>query len=483
MIAKPYFGLLPKLCFKFYAYCLSRTYPGHLRLVALRLIHHGYETLGVMFRLAVVQYYTNPQYPPYVGVVGGSTYGAFVPYQETRALLTRLLDQVGIKFAMIGLHYCRSGRLDYHVLGINGDGDGTVLVRQLRVFRAEVRKQMWDLVYELNRQRLANGLPSIGMITPRGQVEFMEREADIGLPLVPQAVAPEPSHVVEVPVPPVVPEGQGVVAPPISISDAVPATADPHSLGLVVKTITPQASVVTDECLADIAPRVVSEVTAFEQAVVVEAPAPVVVSQELKTGDEECVADIDPAVVPEGGAPGQGVGAAALVSAVVPQESETVASTASTVDPEVELGTEDPASATSAASDIQLQLDLMSLDRLVVFARYGAAERERKKREEEENERLKKFRLLLLHNTPLDCPAPADWDPYLKSEEKKLPYADRPRVIDVIWRMISWSTELEFRSDDLDAFLQTAWRVTAEYRMKELPPVTTWKEIGSKMER
>lgn len=270
MYTKPLFKFKPRLCYDEYGYCLSRTHPRHLRLVDIRLWHHGYPTLGRLYYIAVCHHRENPAAPVYVAVLGGSNYGARLRYDVIRPLMTSLLDALGIRFAMVALHFCRSWRLDFHVLAVNTDGDGRVLIRKLRWFRKRMRRVMRGLVISMNRERLARGQHSVAYVTDAGRAVFAEKDTAPAIaeknpphssleavaPAVPVgpapvtsaplvAAAPEPAPAI-VPVPALVVAPVGVeesIEPPpppgqsSEESGSVPSPVEPDSLPSMMATV------------------------------------------------------------------------------------------------------------------------------------------------------------------------------------------------------------------------------------------------------
>ncbi|MDI1251121.1 MAG: hypothetical protein PSV13_19825 [Lacunisphaera sp.] len=192
MYTWPSFSFRPKECFIFTRYVLCRTSAGHLRLVDIRFFHRGCDTTGHLFYLAVCLQRRFPGEPVYVSVLGGSSYGADISVPDTSALIRRLLVALKVKHAIVGLHYCRSGRLDYHILALNADGEGRLLVRRLRWFRKAMRASMRRLVTGLNTERLEQGRPSIANLTAQGRVFFVDRGDDHDLTLTTAADAPAP---------------------------------------------------------------------------------------------------------------------------------------------------------------------------------------------------------------------------------------------------------------------------------------------------
>lgn len=171
-------------CFGEFRYYCDRTHPHHRRLTDIQLLFWGLVSVWQLFALAVRWKLSHRTAPAFVKAIGGSSYGAGVYAKEIRELMSRLLVALGIMYAIIALHFCRSKRLDFHVLALNFDSDGRVLVRKLRIFRKAFRASMRSLVARMNAQRLKEGRNTIANYTPKGRVFFAERAPEPALEII-----------------------------------------------------------------------------------------------------------------------------------------------------------------------------------------------------------------------------------------------------------------------------------------------------------
>lgn len=153
-----------------YLGCHNRREHWRLRELAVFFIgaidYYAFEAEG----LRLWRRMQRPTLSPFVHILGGSSYGAFLTRKEAQYLITSFARALGIPCAMVGLHLGKDGRFDFHLAAANYTDGGIALSHRdiLKLARQIMRR----LVNELNRQRLRENRYLIANFTVEGEVVY-----------------------------------------------------------------------------------------------------------------------------------------------------------------------------------------------------------------------------------------------------------------------------------------------------------------------
>lgn len=177
-------------------YYRNELIPAHRRLQLIKVLYLGFSTFHQFLAEGIRRRLEAPRslQPIYYELLGGSTYGAFLEPQIVIRLFKTLVARLGLGPVILALHFCRSGRLDFHLLHPNRHPRGRKGRRRRAQGLRQFRHHLRQLVCALNEERLRLAQPTIGNFTRNWRLFFAEPKLTPAPTKVPSApTAPPPT--------------------------------------------------------------------------------------------------------------------------------------------------------------------------------------------------------------------------------------------------------------------------------------------------
>lgn len=181
--------------FSLYGYFLTRGIRAHRHLTHQCVWFVGTENIFAFEQAAEAAWKDRlaeqKHSPALIHLLGGSTYGAHASVREMHRWVLGLIQTLGIRHAIIALHFGRDGRVDFHVLAANTDISGRSLY--CAELKDRARTAARALTDQFNERRLRLGEMPMGNLTATGETVFPDPRRELTSPTLVAEPATSPS--------------------------------------------------------------------------------------------------------------------------------------------------------------------------------------------------------------------------------------------------------------------------------------------------